>query len=159
VQAVVTFIMLGDWSKVGEHIPPITWGGDPEKEKDTYKAKTADKMPNATGFSAADNATAKMLFIDKGCITCHTIGSVGGKVGPDLTKVGAWGIDADFLREWIRDPAKKVPRMPEYWSKHRTIGPTPKLENPVKYGDTVMPAIPMTDQERELLVSYLLGLK
>lgn len=42
-----------------------------------------------------------------GCTSCHSIGGVGGKVGPDLTSIGA-SSPADYLVESIVYPNRKV---------------------------------------------------
>ncbi len=42
-----------------------------------------------------------------GCVTCHAIGGAGGKVGPELTSMGA-SAPLDYIIESIVDPAAKV---------------------------------------------------
>jgi mono/diheme cytochrome c family protein len=42
------------------------------------------------------------------CQSCHTIGSSGGYVGPNLTNVGNW-MNAAWIEEWLRDPQELVP--------------------------------------------------
>ena len=41
------------------------------------------------------------------CVTCHAIGGVGGKVGPDMTSIGA-SAPADYLIESLLYPNRKV---------------------------------------------------
>ncbi len=41
------------------------------------------------------------------CATCHAIGGAGGKVGPDLTSMGA-SAPLDYIIESVLDPAAKV---------------------------------------------------
>ena len=41
------------------------------------------------------------------CTTCHAIGGAGGKLGPDLTSIGA-SAPADYIIESILNPAAKV---------------------------------------------------
>src|SRR5260221_612350 len=41
------------------------------------------------------------------CVTCHAIGGAGGKVGPDLTSIGA-SAPLDYIIESVLDPAAKV---------------------------------------------------
>ena len=74
------------------------------------------KMLNVTlaalavaGFSAtamAADAPGKAVFMKNGCIACHTIDGAGGKVGPNLEKVGAKG--KDYIKESILTPNKVV---------------------------------------------------
>jgi len=42
-----------------------------------------------------------------GCITCHSIGGAGGKVGPDMTSLGASTV-TDYIVESVIAPNKKV---------------------------------------------------
>jgi putative heme-binding domain-containing protein len=42
-----------------------------------------------------------------GCVMCHSIGGVGGKVGPDMTSIGA-SAQLDYLVESVQFPARKV---------------------------------------------------
>lgn len=42
-----------------------------------------------------------------GCVTCHAIGGVGGKVGPDMTSIGA-SAPADYLVESLVYPNRKI---------------------------------------------------
>lgn len=109
--AITTFIMMGEWRDVGRHIP----GPSGQNDDGTWQL---DKMPNGVGISAEASQAGKEIFTSRGCVACHTIGSVGGNVGPDLTKVGSWGIDREFLAEWIDSPASVVERAPRYWSNY-----------------------------------------
>jgi putative heme-binding domain-containing protein len=42
-----------------------------------------------------------------GCVSCHAIGGVGGKVGPDMTSIGA-SAPADYLVESLIYPNRKI---------------------------------------------------
>ena len=42
-----------------------------------------------------------------GCVTCHAIGGVGGKVGPDMTSIGA-SAQPDYLVESVLQPNVKI---------------------------------------------------
>lgn len=65
----------------------------------------------------------KALFVAKGCITCHWHAQAGVspsgsyRIGPDLTNIetvpyGGMPNDADFLREWLKDPKALKPSTP-----------------------------------------------
>ena len=56
-----------------------------------------------------DPARGEMIFRRKetACVTCHAIGGVGGKVGPDLTSIGA-SAQPDYLIESIFYPNRKI---------------------------------------------------
>ena len=75
-------------------------------------------MPDAPGIPAEASQRGKEIFVNKACVSCHTLGQVGGYVGPDLTKLGSWGLDEEFLKEWIKNPPAVVERAPRYWSNY-----------------------------------------
>jgi len=59
--------------------------------------------------AAARLSRAKALYTQKGCPACHTIGGVGGKVGPDLTAEGTkTGRDLEWHAKHFRNPAAVV---------------------------------------------------
>ncbi len=48
----------------------------------------------------------RQLFSAKGCIQCHSLGGVGGKVGPDLVEMGARRSPMEFAAAiWNKEPA------------------------------------------------------
>jgi cytochrome c oxidase subunit 2 len=49
-------------------------------------------------------AQGRQLFNDKGCYGCHTIGTAGTPIAPDLSHMGARHSEATLAR-WLRDPA------------------------------------------------------
>ena len=67
------------------------------------------------------------------CQSCHTIGSAGGYVGPNLTNVGNW-INAAWIEEWLKNPQSLAP-------------------------DAIEPRRDFTDEERSALTAYLMTLK
>ncbi|MFZ5817012.1 MAG: c-type cytochrome [Bacillota bacterium] len=170
IKALTLFIMKPDpegaqWNMIGSDQAPIP---QPvlmlEGEKEI-------PLPDAQGLTAAENASAKALLRNLGksqCLTCHTIGTRGGKIGPDLTRVGAWGIDQQFLENWIKFASgpKAMPhdeRMPIYWSENRATK-TDQLDltkKVVSEGPYFMPPFEgrLADAEISLIARYLLGLK
>ena len=56
-----------------------------------------------------DPARGELIYRrqELGCVTCHSIGGVGGKVGPDLTSIGA-SAQPDYLVESMLFPNRKV---------------------------------------------------
>ncbi|MGZ5565323.1 MAG: HEAT repeat domain-containing protein, partial [Chthoniobacterales bacterium] len=56
-----------------------------------------------------DPARGEMIFRrqELACVNCHSIGGVGGKVGPDLTSIGA-SAQIDYLVESIQFPNRKI---------------------------------------------------
>jgi len=62
---------------------------------------------NAQGQEALV-AQGKQLFADKGCYGCHTIGTAGTPIAPDLRGTAARYPEATLAR-WLRDPAAQEP--------------------------------------------------
>jgi mono/diheme cytochrome c family protein len=103
----------------------------------------------AQALAAGPNPeVGKQLMVDKGCGACHTIAGVqglGGAVGPQLTHIATDAATMepgksaeDYIRESILEPtAFTVPGFPA----------------------GVMPKIPLTDDELNSIVAYLLTLK
>jgi cbb3-type cytochrome oxidase cytochrome c subunit len=67
------------------------------------------------------------------CQSCHTIGSTGGYVGPNLSNVGNW-MNPAWLEGWLNDPQSLVP-------------------------DAIEPRRAFTSEERTALTAYLMTLK
>src|SRR5690606_7066819 len=94
VDQVTTFLMYGNakpydgfrtgWQRVGGYIPkPVT------------EAEGGVWPKDVVGLTADEIAEAQTLVDETfQCTACHTFGTVGGFVGPDLTKAGTWGMDA-----------------------------------------------------------------
>ncbi len=87
-------------------------------------------LPARAQLSAFQAAKAEALLRARlPCLGCHMLAGVGGRIGPDLSAVGARRPTA-FLRAMIVDPAGTVP-------------------------GTIMPRVPLDSAPRELLVAYL----
>jgi putative heme-binding domain-containing protein len=56
-----------------------------------------------------DPARGELIYrrTELGCVSCHSIGGVGAKVGPDLTSIGA-SAQPDYLVESLQFPNRKV---------------------------------------------------
>src|SRR5262249_403185 len=63
----------------------------------------------ATIAQKGDPARGEKIFrrAELSCTVCHSIGGVGGKVGPDLTSIGA-SAPVDYLIESLLYPNRKV---------------------------------------------------
>lgn len=169
IKALTLFIMYPDpegvqWDKVGSDQAPI-----PAASLDVDDTGVIP-LPDSD-VDSETNASAKALLRNLGksqCLTCHTIGNRGGKIGPDLSNVGSWGIDQAFLEEWIKKASgpNAMPhdqRMPVYWSQNRATK-TDKIDlskRVVSEGPYFMPPFEgkLTDAEISTIAKYLLGLK
>ena len=55
----------------------------------------------------ADPAAGELTYRRGGCAVCHAIGGAGGKLGPDMSSIGA-SAPLDYLIESVLNPAAKV---------------------------------------------------
>jgi putative heme-binding domain-containing protein len=96
----------------GRNEPDLVWaltrGADLEGEAQTLSASELTELA-ARVVKEGDAARGESIFRrkDLGCITCHAIGGVGGKVGPDLTSIGA-SAQVDYLVESVLYPNRKI---------------------------------------------------
>ncbi len=63
----------------------------------------------AEALAKGDAARGELVYRrnDLACLTCHSIGGAGGKVGPDLTSIGA-SAPSDYLVESLYYPNAKI---------------------------------------------------
>ncbi len=84
--------------------------------------------------AVTSGSPGEAVYKAQGCSACHLLDGVGGKVGPDLSKVGA-----KRDREWIEQQLKD-----------------PKSHNP----QSIMPSFAkLSEKDRDDLASYLAGLR
>ncbi|HUS14225.1 MAG TPA: c-type cytochrome, partial [Chloroflexia bacterium] len=157
LENLISFIYYGDWDGTLENAASAT-GLDkdlPDYSESGWNGGQADP---------AKLSQVKQLMLAKGCLNCHQVGAVGGKIGADLTDVGSRR-SAEWLRRWIPDPPAMpaLERGPNLWIN----APKPSLETPGAGGTaqptaqpfpmnaTFMPKIALTDQEVDMLVDYL----
>lgn len=93
-------------------------GGDLDPAMPRWQGKLTDaQVTDIIAFlkttgpatEAGNVQLGQQLFDSQGCVGCHTINGNGGKVGPDLTKVGSKR-EADWLTQWLKNP--KPPMAP-----------------------------------------------
>jgi mono/diheme cytochrome c family protein len=90
-------------------------------------ANLGQLMPQMAGLG-------KQLYeVKYQCQSCHTIGSSGGYVGPNLSHVGNW-MKPEWIAAWLRDPQSMVP-------------------------NAIEPRLSLTDQEVKALTAYLMSLR
>ena len=64
---------------------------------------------NSKDFTPEMTRLGKQLYeVKYQCLSCHTIGSSGGYVGPNLSNAGVW-MNAAWIEEWLRNPQALVP--------------------------------------------------
>jgi mono/diheme cytochrome c family protein len=98
----------------------------------------------------------KQLLLAKGCLGCHSFGSAGTTLGPNLTEVGSRRT-SEWMYTWIKDPSAVAVQ-----DRGPNLQPWFALNNRTEWwpmGPTYMPTIQMTDQERQNIVDYLADLK
>lgn len=92
-------------------------------------------MPPIPGLPPKGDAQrGERLYHSWGCPSCHTLDGKGGKLGPDLARVGETQTDPYWYRRYLTEP--------------RSIIPT-----------SVKPPVRLSDADMDDLVAYLLGLK
>jgi cytochrome c2 len=84
-------------------------------------------------LAAGDKVKGERVYKDAKCSVCHKIGTVGGKMGPEITKVGATR-DAAWLAKYLVNPK----------------GDNPKNK---------MPPVKVKGADLDDLIAYLLSLK
>jgi putative membrane-bound dehydrogenase-like protein len=72
------------------------------------QARRLDEL--AAAISGGDVRRGQLVFNSEktGCLTCHAIGYAGGKVGPDLTRIGQVRTDRDLLEAVLYPSASFV---------------------------------------------------
>ena len=91
-----------------ELIVALTRGADLESEGLGLTDAEMKQIAAKVG-TEGDAAKGETIFRRKdiGCVSCHAIGGVGGKVGPDLTSIGA-SAQVDYLIESVFYPNRKI---------------------------------------------------
>jgi mono/diheme cytochrome c family protein len=187
IKAVTLFIMnpSGEqWEGMVDQFTPPN-GLDQVKDKNKLTFKNQDDPNNAAAIALLKDVKKSQ------CLSCHSLGvtyegaPIGGKVGPDLSKLGAWGVDEEWLVKWIsyaNQPNKKdadqTPamahdeRMPIYWHANRTVGGADEKTGAPKVDLSFKSVAPegtpyfmprfkgkLTDDEIRSIAKYLLTLK
>jgi mono/diheme cytochrome c family protein len=89
---------------------------------------------DAKSFTPRRAEMGKQLYqVKYQCQSCHTIGSGGGYVGPNLNNAGNWLTPA-WIEAWLKNPQALVP-------------------------GSIEPRRPFTPEEIQALTAYLLTLK
>ena len=84
--------------------------------------------------SKGDPQRGSRIYQSSGCVSCHTNDGKGGKLGPDLSRVGETHSDAYWFRRYLSEP--------------RSIIPT-----------SIKPPVKLPDADMDDLIAYLQSLK
>ncbi|MFQ5849884.1 MAG: c-type cytochrome [Candidatus Binatia bacterium] len=91
--------------------------------------------PDVGGYPhRGDSQRGERIYQSWGCESCHTLNGKGGKMGPDLSRVGETHTDPYWFRRYLSDP--------------RSIIPT-----------SVKPPVRLSDPDMDDLTAYLLSLR
>jgi putative heme-binding domain-containing protein len=96
----------------GKNEPDLVWaltrGANLEEDSQTLTAAELRDLSRKS-LESGDPARGELIFRRKdiSCMSCHAIGGVGGKVGPDLTSIGA-SAQMDYLIESVLYPNRKI---------------------------------------------------
>ncbi len=90
----------------GTEMPGLFYSPDRIRQVVAYiRSLNASASRTVTG----DPARGAALFRAKGCAQCHRVNGEGGRLGPDLTRIGEMR-SPDYLRRAIVDPGADVPQ-------------------------------------------------
>jgi cytochrome c oxidase cbb3-type subunit 3 len=100
------FQILKDGIK-GTEMPPAPELTEHEKWQVAAFVKTLGRV-DVSKTIPGDPTKGEQLFASNGCSTCHTVKMKGGRMGPDLTWIGARR-NAAYLREALVAPEAALP--------------------------------------------------
>src|SRR5579885_3801206 len=90
----------------GTEMPGLFYSPDRIRQIVAYiRSLNAATARSLTG----DAARGAVIFRNKGCPQCHLVNGEGGRLGPDLTRIGEMR-SPDYLRRAIIDPGADVPQ-------------------------------------------------
>jgi cytochrome c oxidase cbb3-type subunit 3 len=95
-------------------------------EKETWEviAYLRTLKLSSDSVAAGDPKAGRQIFSEKGaCSQCHMINGKGGRLGPDLSRIGT-ARSTDYIVDAIRDPSKVLAI---------AMMPTTRHETPVRY--------------------------
>ena len=92
---------------------------------ETHVVKRTGYTPRA---ASAESEQGHKLYAALNCASCHSIGAVGGRIGPPLDGVGARR-DATFLGEHLTNPDEHARRLPKEHANMANRMPHPHLES------------------------------
>lgn len=82
--------------------------------------KSEEAAPSGSSQAASTATGGQAVYVAQGCPRCHVINGQGGRMGPDLSRVGAEpGHTAEWIIEHVKNPQSHNPgsRMPAFAGK------------------------------------------
>ena len=87
-----------------------------------YNSHIGQSHRNVSSFSLKSNKLSaaalngKNIFNSRGCIACHTMNGIGGKIGPNLTNESQNGHTKDWIIAQLKNPKSHFPKsvMPSF---------------------------------------------
>lgn len=174
IRDLVTFLMYGNWQEPSKHagapevarltVTEYVQNQDTGQDEPRTRSVAAQDLDvKAAGLTDEENQQAKELFVKMNCIQCHTLGSYGGVVGPNLTRAGEWLPSQEFTERWISNPQDFAPweRMPSVWHGQGTpVDLTEAYRTEQDKFRSAMPAFKdaMSPDQIRLLARFLMGL-
>lgn len=171
IDDLVAFIEYGDWNQTLQYVNSANLAIQPKDLPNPVKPGQDPNNKDAQRqFSDQEMSQVTTLLVSKGCLNCHAIGSgVGGNVAISLNDVGSRrenldrGITAeDWIRRWVSNP-KAMPS--DLRGRNLFVNPKDfKTEKEYQaallpYNTAYMPAIPLTQDELNLVARYLSSLR
>jgi len=78
-----------------------------DSETWTIIAYLRSLQPPSRAVVAGDPAKGRKIFNSAGCVNCHMVNGSGGRLGPDLSRVGA-SRSVTYLMDSVRNPDKEL---------------------------------------------------
>lgn len=128
----------------------------PLLKKEFVQASCGTCHPGQRFKEARLAALGKSLFRSKGCLGCHKIGEIGGRIGPALTFIGEKRDDPEWHLAHFKSPEKLSPgtSMPSYgelsptWQRALTVFMLSLRRAP----SSLLPGFPLKEKEVQALV-------
>jgi cytochrome c2/cytochrome c1 len=149
-------------------MPTFRWANDQELRDVAYylwfqsldpAEFAAYKLP---AFTPGDAAKGKDLFIQRGCVACHSIGIGADRVGNDyaanLSNLGEKDTP-EYVRRWVEHPRLRlVPVEPKTGADVNDVKATPESRPDLVWTNpTIMPNFRLSDADARDITTYLVS--
>jgi putative heme-binding domain-containing protein len=101
--------LIADWTKrVVERFPQLRTVEFGVETKEGTAGQQVDEFVRRIAWSEGNASRGRDVFERRGCVSCHHVGGVGQRVGPDLVGIGRRLRDTEALLTEIVDPNRRV---------------------------------------------------